>query len=70
MADELATRIREARNDAKLSREQVAAALDVSLSTVVRIETGRTQRISLETLVTIARVTEKPLSYFMEELVA
>lgn len=65
MGDALAAKIREARTEAKLSREQVAGALGVSLSTVVRYETGRTQRISMETLLAIGRATDQPLSFFI-----
>ena len=49
-----------------MSREQVAAALGCSLATVVRHETGRTQRITFERLVAIAKVTGQPLDYFMD----
>lgn len=70
MADALATKIREARNEAELSREQLASALGVSLSTVVRYETGRTQRISTDTLLEIARATRKPLSFFLGQVAA
>jgi transcriptional regulator with XRE-family HTH domain len=70
VADELASKIREARTDAALSREQVAAALGVSLSTIVRYETGRTTRIATATLLEIAKVTQKPLSFFLGQAAA
>jgi transcriptional regulator with XRE-family HTH domain len=70
MEDHLATKIKEARQLAGLSREQVAVGLGVSLATVVRYETGRTKRISFETLLAIGRVTEQPLDFFMEGLAA
>lgn len=62
---QLPTRIREARKDAGLSREQLAAHLGVSLATVVRMETGRTQRISVESLLKIGEATGKPLAWFL-----
>jgi transcriptional regulator with XRE-family HTH domain len=67
VADLLATRIRSARKDADLSREALAAQLGVSLATVVRYETGRTKRISANTLISVAKATRKPLSYFLAE---
>lgn len=70
MGDTLSSRIRTAREEASLSREAVAAALGVSLATVVRMETGRTKRITTDTLVTIANVTGKPLSYFLGTVAA
>lgn len=70
MTDSLATKIRTARKDADLTREKLAGELNVSLSTIVRLETGRTQRISAETLMKIAVVTKKPLSYFLGQVAA
>lgn len=67
MADALATKIREARVQADLSREGLASSLGVSLVTVVRWETGRTKRISTDTLLGVARATRKPLSFFLKE---
>lgn len=70
MTDSLSEKIAQARREADLSREQVAGALGVSLSTIVRYETGRTQRISTDTLLEIARVTRKPLSFFLGKAAA
>lgn len=70
MSDALSQKIREARDEAGLTREQMAVALNVSLSTVVRYETGRTQNISAEKLLEVARVTKKPLSFFLKAAAA
>lgn len=70
MTDELATRIRQARHDAGLSREKLAGALDCSLSTIVRYETGRSRQISVQTVVAIAEATGKPLAFFFAEAAA
>lgn len=70
MADALATRIRAARKTADLSREQLAGSLGVSLATLVRYETGRTERISMRRVQAIAKATNHPLSYFLEETAA
>lgn len=70
MGSELSSRIRQARVDAALSREKLAGELGVSLATVVRYETGRTKRISTETLVRIAKATRQPLSYFLGKAAA
>lgn len=66
MTDELAVRIRQARTDAGLSREYLAGKIGVSLATVVRYETGRTHRISIELLSKIAEATNKPIVWFFE----
>lgn len=63
--DPLAQKIRKSRVDAGVSREAMAAALGVSLATLVRYETGRTQRISAQQLVVIGKMTGKPLTYFL-----
>jgi transcriptional regulator with XRE-family HTH domain len=64
MADEFSTRIRRARTEAGLSREHLAGKIGVSLATVVRYETGRTQRISISLLGKIAQATGKPVVWF------
>lgn len=69
MPDGLAAKIRDARKQAKLSRMDVALALGVSMSTVVRIETGRAD-INYTRLVALARLTEKPLTFFLDEAAA
>ena len=70
MADTLHSRIREARREAGLKREPLAVKLGISVSTLRNYETGRTQRITYEMLVAIARETEKPLSYFVADVAA
>lgn len=70
MVDDIAAKVRTARKDAGLSREQLAGHLGVSLSTVVRLETGRTQRITLATLALVAAATNRPLSYFIDPVAA
>lgn len=70
MADELATKIRQARVDAGLSREKLAGELGVSLATVVRYETGRTKRIGVRTLSLIAVATGKPVTFFLGKVTA
>lgn len=67
---EIGERIREARKQAGLTRERLAVKLNVSASTLRNYETGRTQRISYQMLVSIARETGKPLSYFVAEVAA
>ncbi|HEY7252166.1 MAG TPA: helix-turn-helix transcriptional regulator [Methylomirabilota bacterium] len=64
--DELATRIRKARVESGLSREHLAARLDVSYKTVVRYETGRSRNISAARLIRIAEATGKPIAWFFE----
>lgn len=70
MADSIATRIKDARVEAGLSREQVAAALGVSLSTVIRYETGPASRLSVDRLRELAVITKRPLAFFLDEAAA
>lgn len=70
MADQLSTKIRQARVDAGLSREKLAAELGVSLATVVRLETGRTTRVSTDRLLAVAKATKQPLSFFLGKVAA
>ena len=70
MADSLSHKIRQARKEAGLTRERMAPMIGVTLRTLVRYETGETQRISVNALVQIAEATGKPLSFFFEEVAA
>lgn len=70
VADSIATRIKDARVEAGLSREQVAVALGVSLSTVIRYETGPASRLSVDRLRELASITNRPLSFFLDEAAA
>ncbi len=65
MTDQLPTRIRAARAEAGLTREQMAPMLGVSLRTRPRWESGETPRVSFDALRRIAEVTQKPLAYFV-----
>ena len=65
MADSLSDRIRQARDDAGLTREQMFPMVGVSLRTLSRWESGETTRISLDNVARIAEVTGKPMSYFL-----
>lgn len=67
MTDGLSTRIRAARDDVGLTREQMAPKIGVTLRTLARWENGETQRISTDSLLAVARVTRKPLAYFLTE---
>lgn len=69
VAGMISQRVREARGAAGLSRMDVAQALGVSMSTVIRIETGRAD-ISISRLAELARLTGKPVGFFLEDEVA
>jgi transcriptional regulator with XRE-family HTH domain len=59
-------KIAEARGDAGLSWEALAAALGVSLDTLKRYERGDTDNgPSYLTVVTVAKLTNRPLDWFM-----
>lgn len=70
MADTLADRIRTARKESGMSREQAAVALGVSLRTFARWETGESQQLTATRLQQIAAVLGKPLAYFLSEVAA
>jgi transcriptional regulator with XRE-family HTH domain len=70
MADALADKIRKARKDAGISPEKMAVTLGISVSTLMRMETGRTREISVQALMKIAKATKQPLSYFLGKAAA
>jgi len=64
---ELGHRIREARRAAGFTNaESLAVALGVGMSTVQRWETGKNSP-SVKSLIAIAQLTEKPVSFFLTE---
>lgn len=67
MGDALSQKIRTAREEAGLTREQLLRKLNlaITLRTLARWESGETTRISVESLSEIARATGQPLSYFL-----
>lgn len=69
MADALGTRIREARVEAGLTLERFAPMLGVSLRTLTRYESGESD-LSVEMLISIAKLTNQPLSFFLGKVAA
>lgn len=62
--------IKTARQEAGFkNRERLAVELDVSMATIARWESGKTSP-SVRSLIAIATVTGKPLSYFVADEVA
>lgn len=70
MAPSLGHRIRTARNNAGLTREQLGAQIGVNWRTVARYENDETQEISYVKLAAIAKATSKPLAYFVGKVAA
>lgn len=58
------TRIRSARVEAGLTREQMAPKVGVTLRTLARWENGETERISFASLQRVANATGKHVSWF------
>lgn len=69
MADSLGTRIQEARSKAGFTQEQFAPILGVSLRTLTRYEQGVSD-ISVEMLIKVAKLTGRPMSFFLAEAAA
>lgn len=69
MPNHLGDRIKQARLDTGLTREQLAPYIGRTHSSVCRYEWGVTEP-SLAVLAEIAKVTGKPLSFFVADEVA
>jgi len=65
VTDALSIRIRQARDEAGFTQEQMAPMIGVTLRTLSRYESGETTRVSVEKLEQIAIVTGKPVSWFL-----
>ena len=62
----IGTRIKEKRKQKKLTQENLAESLDVSVGYVSQVERGAT-KISLDLLAEIASVLECDIAFFVEE---
>lgn len=60
----LATRLKSARDDMRLSQAEVAECLGLNQSAYAHIETGR-NALKIEHLVKLSRILYKPVSYFL-----
>jgi len=63
---EIGRRIQKAREEARLSQEDLASALGITQSALSNYELGK-RRLYLANLERLAMVLDRPLSYFMEE---
>lgn len=63
---ELGQRIADARRSKRWKQKELAAAVHVEPTTVSRWETGR-HAPDLDVLEAIARVTDKPISFFLDD---
>lgn len=65
MTASLGTLIRTAREDAGLTREAMSPHIGVTLRTLARWERDETENIPMLKMIDVARVTGKPLSFFL-----
>ncbi len=66
LSNSLASKIKQARKDVKMSQQALGDALDLSDKAISAYEVGRAVP-TVSTLREICRLTEKPLSYFIED---
>ncbi len=62
----IGSRVKEARKEMKITQENLAELLDVSIGYVSQVERGAT-KISLDLLGAISGILKKDLSYFVRE---
>ena len=58
-------KIKKARADKKLTQEKFAEELDVSVSYISQVESGK-KKFNLKRIVEISKILEKPIDYFIE----
>lgn len=58
-------RIKEARQEKKLTQEQFAETLGVSVSFISQVESG-SKKFNLERMSEVCKILEKPIGYFIE----
>lgn len=57
--------IKKARNDKKITQEKFAEELDVSVSYISQVESGK-KKFNLKRIIEVSKILEKPISYFVE----
>ena len=60
-------RIAAAREGAKLSQDELAVKAGITRAFISRIETGKSPRVSVESIIKIAKALSMPPSYFIDE---
>ncbi len=68
MKEEIGRRVRDARTRRKLSQEQLAELAGTSLTSISRLETGKTM-VSLEKLILIAEVLDTGLDELLQDFI-
>ena len=57
-------KIKKARNEKKLTQEKFAEELDVSVSYISQVESGK-KKFNLKRIVEVSKILEKPIDYFV-----
>ena len=58
-------KIKKARNEKKLTQEKFAEKLDVSVSYISQVESGK-KKFNLKRIIEVSKILEKPLDYFVD----
>jgi len=58
-------KIKKARNDKKLTQEELAEKLDLSVSYISQVESGK-KKFNLKRIIEASEILEKPIEYFVE----
>jgi len=58
-------KIKKARTERKLTQEKFAEELDVSVSYISQVESGK-KKFNLNRIIEVSKILEKPIDYFIE----
>jgi len=61
----ISKKVKKARNDKKITQEKLAEELDVTVSYISQVESGK-KKFNLERIVEVSKILEKPIDYFVE----
>lgn len=68
LREKIGQKIRQARREKGLSQSNLGKLLGASQATISDIELGKPRRLDVEDLVTLARILDKPVGYFLSDV--
>jgi len=69
LREKIGQRIRQARQEKGLSQRDLGKLLGTSQVTISDMELGKPRKLDVEDLVTLARILDKPVAYFLSDVI-
>ena len=69
LREKIGQRIRQARQEKGLSQRGLGKLFGASHATISDMELGKPRKLDVEDLVTLARILDKPIAYFLSDVI-